>query len=220
MDDQIDTKQLGDVILRTFYPKQEGPLPIILLLHGWTGDENSMWIFSRHLPPNHILVAPRGLYSSPLGGFSWNLDQTKGWPSVNDFSSAIETLDHLLDEENFHNADFSQVSLVGFSQGASLAYAYIIQYPSKFLRFVGLSGFLPEDIEGLLTNRPLEGKQGYITHGTQDHLVPVDKARKAVKLLESAGAKVTYCEDDVGHKLSLDCFIGMENFFKRSIGSS
>lgn len=220
MDDQIEIKKFGDITVRVSYPSGSGLHPVILLLHGWTGDENSMWIFTNHLPTNHILVAPRGLYSSPLGGFSWDLDQTKGWPSVNDFSSAIESLNQLLDEKYIHEADFSQVSLVGFSQGAALAYTHILQYPSRFLRFVGLSGFLPEDIESLTTNQPLIGKEGYVTHGTQDHLVPVDKARKAVKFLESAGAKVTYCEDDVGHKLSLECFVGMENFFKRSIGST
>ena len=35
-----------------------------------------------------------------------------------------------------------------------------------------------------------------------------------MSLLEQAGAQVTYCEADVGHKVSADCLRGLENFFK------
>ncbi len=214
MDDQIEIKQIGDCIVRVYNPPQEGPHPVTLLLHGWTGDENSMWVFSLHLPPGNILIAPRGLYSSPLGGYSWHPLQTKAWPNIDDFYPAIEKINQILDESYFQNADFSRLSVVGFSQGAALAYTFILQRPSIFYRFAGLSGFLPEGVESILTDRPLEGKRGYVAHGTQDNLVSVARARKAVELLETAGAQVTYCEDDVGHKLSLECFRGMETFFR------
>jgi hypothetical protein len=35
-----------------------------------------------------------------------------------------------------------------------------------------------------------------------------------VALLEKAGATVTYCEEDVGHKLSAGCFRGLESYFR------
>ena len=38
----------------------DSPNPrLLLLLHGWTGDENSMWVFARGLSPNYWIVAPR-----------------------------------------------------------------------------------------------------------------------------------------------------------------
>lgn len=213
MDEQIEIKQIGDINLRVYTPPGDGPYPVILLLHGWTGDENSMWIFSPHLPPGHVLIAPRGLYPSPLGGYSWHPFQNKAWPNVEDFYPAIETINQILDDVYFNNADFSRLSVVGFSQGAALAYTYLIKHPPIFVKFAGLSGFLPEGIEDILSGRPLEGKQGYVTHGTQDNLVPIARARRSVELLESAGAQITYCEGDVGHKLSIECFRGMETFF-------
>jgi predicted esterase len=54
-----------------------------------------------------------------------------------------------------------------------------------------------------------------MAHGTQDALVPVARARQARQILLEAGAQVTYCEDDVGHKLSASCFRGLETFFAR-----
>jgi hypothetical protein len=32
-------------------------------------------------------------------------------------------------------------------------------------------------------------------------------------MLERAGAQVTYCEEDVGHKLSAPCFNALKSFF-------
>ena len=56
----------------------------------------------------------------------------------------------------------------------------------------------------------------FLAHGAFDEIVPVGRAREAVKLLGQAGAQVTYCEDDVGHKLSLSCFQSLQTFFVRN----
>jgi len=37
----------------------------------------------------------------------------------------------------------------------------------------------------------------------------------SIGLLENAGATVTYCEDNVGHKLSIKCFRGLEAFYEK-----
>jgi phospholipase/carboxylesterase len=55
----------------------------------------------------------------------------------------------------------------------------------------------------------------FIAHGTTDNLVPVEMARESANLLKQAGANVTYCEEEVGHKLSAPCFRGLEAFFAR-----
>jgi predicted esterase len=85
-------------------------------------------------------------------------------------------------------------------------------FPHRLCKIVGLSGFLPEGAEALARNRPLQGKLVFVAHGRQDHLVSITRARESVDMLEQAGAQVSYCEDDVGHKLSLSCFKGLEAF--------
>ena len=61
--------------------------------------------------------------------------------------------------------------------------------------------------------RVLAGKHFFVAHGTQDNLVPVERARESIELLEQAGAQVTFCEAEVGHKVSADCLRGLESFF-------
>jgi phospholipase/carboxylesterase len=209
--------EVGDWVFRQQTPAGAGPFPLILLIHGWTGDENSMWIFASRLPKNAMLVAPRGLFPAPLGGYGWQATLDRIWPDVADFQPAMTAFWNLLTPSNFPLANLDQVNLAGFSQGAALAYSLALAYPQKVGVFAGLSGFAPGGVDALVSSRPLTGKTCFMAHGTRDELVPVARARQARQTLLDAGAQVTYCEDDVGHKLSAACFRGLETFFARTI---
>jgi len=213
MSSRLIDRTIGDWVLRQRVPPGPPPYALILLLHGWTGDENAMWVFASRMPKDALLVALRGIYETPLGGYGWHPHRARGWPWVDEFQPAVEGLVDLLAPENFPEADPSSIRLVGFSQGAALCYAWAMQHPQKIKSLAGLSGFLPEGAEALARNRPLLGKTVFVAHGTQDELVPVVRARQAAQVLEQAGALVTYCEDDVGHKLSSNCFRGLQEFF-------
>jgi len=56
----------------------------------------------------------------------------------------------------------------------------------------------------------------FISLGTLYSLVPVERARQAASVLQLAGASVSYCEEEVGHKLSASCFRGLENYFSET----
>jgi phospholipase/carboxylesterase len=208
---------INDWVMRIRQPEGSGPFPVILMLHGWTGDENSMWVFAPRLPKNALLIAPRGLFSSPSGGYSWHSDIKTRWPSINDFLPAAEKLFEVISSKNFPIGNFSSFHLLGFSQGAALAYSMAILYPERINSLAGLSGFLPDRTTTRLSASALNGLPVFIAHGTGDDLVSVDRARAAVAQIEQAGAQVTYCEDDVGHKLSAKCFHGLEAFYQ-SVG--
>jgi len=193
------------------------------MLHGWTGDENVMWIFASRLPAQAWLIAPRGLHAARPGeaeqngaaqdGFSWTPRRGPAWPQVDAFRPAIDRLLAWLKPENFPGAALQQVDIVGFSQGAALGLALGLLHPPRVRALAALSGFAPQGTERLIENRPLQGKAVFITHGTQDTIVPVGRARTARDLLQQAGADVFYCEDNVGHKLSATCFRSLEVFF-------
>jgi phospholipase/carboxylesterase len=214
-----DSPQVIDIegwIMRLRIPPGDSPHPLVALLHGWTGDETSMWIFATRFPDGAMLLAPRGLYPAKLGGFGWQKSHSQGWPHWNDFLPAIDAFLRILTPTNFPSADLSRVSLVGFSQGAALAYSLALVHPERVISLAGLSGFMPEGVGHLVEQKPLKGKSLFVSHGTQDDLVPVEKARDSVRLLQQAGARVTYCENDVGHKLNATCFRSMQTFFTKA----
>ena len=75
-----------------------------------------------------------------------------------------------------------------------------------------LAGFVPGCVDGLVAQRPLEGKPFFVAHGTRDERVSIDRARASIDILERSGANVTYCEDEVGHKVSLNCLRALRKF--------
>ncbi|MEW5939121.1 MAG: hypothetical protein AB1750_05630 [Chloroflexota bacterium] len=192
------------------------PSRLLLMLHGWTGDENSMWVFVRNFPADYLILAPRGPHVSPNGGYSWRTHPTGtfGRPSLTDLRDSAHALIRLVDSDPARaGIDAGQFDVMGFSQGAALSNVLNCLYPQRVRKAGILAGFMPSGMEELVAQKPLSGKPVFVTHGTQDNLVPIDRARASMALLEQAGAQITYCEADVGHKVSADCLRALETFF-------
>lgn len=190
---------------------------LLVLIHGWTGDENSMWVFTRGLSPDYWMIAPRAPHAlrAESSGFSWRPPHplTFGWSSLEMFLPAAEALIRLVDEYSASvKLDALQFDLMGFSQGAAMVNLMGMLYPHRVRKMGVLAGFVPSGLEELILQKPLAGKNIFVAHGTQDQMVPIDRARASMELLEQAGARVTYCEDDVGHKLSVNCLRALEDY--------
>jgi len=185
---------------------------ILLLLHGWTGDENSMWIFTRNFPADYWILAPRAPNAAEPQGYSWRAPAARGsWPTVDLFRPSIDGLVELLEKWALANGlDGATVDVAGFSQGAALTLTLVALYPARVRKMGILAGFAPQGVEQILAPGLLNGKNIFLAHGTLDEMVPIAMARHAIQLLENAGAKVSYCESEVGHKLSADCLKALE----------
>jgi phospholipase/carboxylesterase len=196
------------------HPPQESRL--LLLIHGFTGDENSMWVFARDLPSDYWIVAPRAPYIAEPSGYSWRPAEISdlGLTGFERLRSVAEALIRLIDtyQASVGLDAAKPVDALGFSQGAAMCSLLAFLYPDRIRKLGILAGFVPASVEPLVEQRPLAGKQVFVAHGTQDEMVPIDRARSSIKILEQAGAQVTYCEDEVGHKLSLTCLQALRKF--------
>ncbi|MEX1143574.1 MAG: alpha/beta fold hydrolase [Anaerolineales bacterium] len=210
--------QLAGWTLKVRPPAQGGePHPVIFLVHGWTGDERSMWVFAQRMPRAALLIAPRAPFVSnnpDLGGFSWVESRAAEFSQLPAFDPAVEAFDDLLAALAAHYpaADFTRFGLVGFSQGGAFGFAYAMRHPQKVSRLAALAGFLPSGSEAQLS--VLENIPVLIAHGSKDETVPVTKAREAQTAFAQAGVAVQYCEADTGHKLGAKCFTQLAEFFR------
>jgi phospholipase/carboxylesterase len=192
------------------------PARLLLLIHGWTGDENSMWVFVDNFPPNFWIISPRAPYVTEPTGYSWRPLRagTHERPAFEDLQPAIESLLAFVDAYSRENAvEASQFEAMGFSQGAAMLAGMALLHPDRTRRLGILAGFVPDGVGEVIQRQPLKGKPVFVAHGTRDERVNIEIARASVRLLEEAGAQVTYCEDDVGHKLSARCLRALQVFF-------
>lgn len=175
-----------------------------------------MWVFAHRLSARYWMVAPRAPYVLESGGYSWRPDQTEHYDQLSPemLESAAEVLVRLMDEYSASvGLDASRFDLMGFSQGAAVSSVLAILYPQRIRKAAFLAGFVPRGLEERLSQRPLEGKPFFVAHGTKDETVTIDQARASIALLERAGAQVTYCEAEVGHKVSAACLRALQVFF-------
>lgn len=232
MPDVTDTHKMtyNGWTMRVRHATQE-PARFLLLLHGWTGDENPMWFFMRKFPAHMWIAAPRGPHDAEGGGYSWRAiirhgfdkpspaaqDNAWGLPSLSDLKPAADSLIRLVDDLSVSiGVDATQFDVAGFSQGGALTNALILLYPQRIRKAAALAGFMPAGTEDLLAQRALTGKHIFVAHGRQDDLVSFDRAQQSVKMLQQAGAQVTFCESEAGHKVSADCLRGLEAFWGHS----
>jgi len=156
----------------------DGPLPLIVLLHGATGDAQSfLELFTRVADlRGALLLAPQSI------GRTWDLKPgRKGQAS---FGADAGILDHAL-AELFAKApiDPDRVVLLGFSDGASYALTLGIANPQLFRGVVALSpGFA-------VVNGGVDTKQRlFIAHGRRDRMLPFANTRDGVAAgLQRAG---------------------------------
>jgi len=185
------------------------------MLHGFTGDENSMWVFARDLPTRFWIVAPRAPHTTEPSGYSWRPPHASdfGRPSLEQLRPTAEALVRLIDAYQLSaGIDANVFDVMGFSQGAAMSNLLTFLYPERIRKAGILAGFVPSGLDELVSTRPLEGKPFFVAHGTKDEMVPIDRARSSIEILEQAGAQVTYCEDEVGHKVSLTCLRALRDF--------
>jgi phospholipase/carboxylesterase len=208
----------GDWTLRV-RPTQSPSPRLLVLLHGWTGDENSMWTLgvTRRLSAGYWIIAPRAPHAADPGGFSWRmLDPTTfGFPTYEALAPAADGLIRLIDEYSASvEVDAAQFDVMGFSQGAAMTNVIGILHPHRIRKMGVLAGFVPAGLENVIQQKPLAGKNIFVAHGTQDQMIPIDRARASMAFLKQAGAQITYCEDEVGHKLSANCLRSLESYLQ------
>jgi phospholipase/carboxylesterase len=209
------TTTFEDWTIRMQAPESK-PVRVMVMLHGWTGDEESMWFFTRDLVSNYWLLAPRAPYPGKPSGFSWRpmTSLTSFPPSYEQMRPSAAMLEDLIERWGIANAvDVRQVDMMGFSQGAAMTLTYALTYPERLRKFAVLAGFTPIESSHLLISQPLKGKSVFVAHGTVDEMVPIEMARETKSNLETAGAQVVYCEAKIGHKVSSECLTALGKFF-------
>jgi phospholipase/carboxylesterase len=206
--------KIKDWIFRIKTPSQKADASkLMLLLHGHLGNEKSMWILTKKLPKSYTFIAPRAPVKTGENQYSWH-EISQQWPGLDHYKDLAEMLLDRVHKWCEDNAiECNRFDVMGFSQGAVMAYALAFLYPEEVGKVAALASFIPQGWKSEIDPRSIKNKSFFIAHGTEDEIIPIQKASKAAEWLNENGADIRFCKADIGHKLSADCFKGLGKFF-------
>jgi phospholipase/carboxylesterase len=111
----------------------------------------------------------------------------------------------------------NETHICGFSQGGILSYALALQHPDLFSKVACMSCY-PE--EKLLVNisknkKIFEKLHFFISHGTEDTIIPLEWGRKAADLLYDLGCYFSFREYMSGHGVNQKNYMDLMDFFTK-----
>lgn len=192
--------------------------PLLILLHGYGSDENDLFSFAAELPDELFIISVKAPYPMQPHGNAWyaiNFDAEKGKWSDNEQAKASRNLIvKFIDEAtNKYPVNKTNVSLLGFSQGAILSYAVALTYPEKIKNIIALSGYINKDIiPNNLEAKDYSNLNFYCSHGSVDQVIPIDWARQTSPFLKGLSINHKYSEFPVGHGVAPQNFYELKDW--------
>ena len=158
---------------------------LMVVLHG-LGDsmEGYGWLPEAMDLPwlNYLLVNAPDEYH---GGYSWYDFMEDPAPGV---KRSREALFELLDTQREAGFLARQIFQFGFSQGCLMTMEVAMRYPHKLAGCIGISGYVHEPEAALEEMSPAAKDQEILfTLGTFDPIIPPDKVRGQLNLLQADG---------------------------------
>jgi phospholipase/carboxylesterase len=213
---------------RVWLPERAVNRPLVVMVHGRTGDAKVMWTFSKavaELEP--VVVSPQGTVADQLGGFSWWKVEEKDpkathkvIPPSEPLIDAREKLKYFIERATeYYDCDKSRRYAMGFSQGSALLSILVLKEPDLLNAVALLGGFIPSIVktDPELTSgniRALKLPKVFIAHGLRDETVPISRAEEARELFSELGAEVSFSSDDVGHKVGSSSLKALADWLK------
>jgi phospholipase/carboxylesterase len=176
--------------------------PVVIMLHGRGSNEEDLLGIAPMLDDRFLVISARAPYEFPYGGFTWYDLEQEGSPNLSMFDESYRRLSTFLDDViGGYPADPSRVILFGFSMGTVMSFALGLTQPQKIRAVAANSGYLPEVPSLTYRWQELAGTEFFITHGTEDPVIPIVLARRARELMAASNASVIYKEYPMTHTL-------------------
>lgn len=189
--------------------KKTGKTPVLILLHGYGSNEADLFELAKTMDPKFITFSLRAPNPSREGGFCWyELEFLPDRQFKYDYQKAQESRQKILsfisNACKAYQLDSTQVFLLGFSQGAIMAYDIALNVPGKVKGIVALSGRMMEESKLRKTDpRQLARVKFFIGHGNSDNVIKPEEAVKAEAFLkEKQVTELTYKSYEMPHAIS------------------
>ncbi len=187
--------------------------PPLLLLHGTGGDEHDLLPLREYLAPGRPVLAVRGtVLENGMPRFFARLRE--GVFDEDDLRARVDELAAFLTaaEAQYGVAPGSWTA-VGFSNGANIASALLLQRPDALTAAVLLAAMVPfrEPPEADLT-----GKRVAVVNGRRDPMATPEQTATLTEQLRTRGAEVVVIPHDGGHTIDPSTLPPLAEFVQTS----
>lgn len=197
------------------------PLPSFVLLHGYGSNEDDLFSFERFFPAQSAVFSMRAPLALAQGGNAWfSIDFEKPRSEWSNHEEAEQSINQLLGALQVLPTAAGHALLppilVGFSQGAILSLATVLQAPSKIRGVASFSGYWNRDLTPVIPSAervpPL-----WASHGEEDQVIPIAWPDTTYdELQKQSGIVVDYHRFKwLGHGIDADAF----NAFRQWLNS-
>jgi predicted esterase len=192
----------GQPVLATGAPLEQARAAMVLVHGRGASAEDILSLALEFGAEDVAYLAPQAANSTWYPNrFIVPLAQNEPW-----FSSAIATLDLLLEHIAAGGIPAERTILLGFSQGACLALEYAARHPQRYGGVVALSGALiengdqPRTYDGSLSGTPV-----FLGCSDVDPHIPAGRVERSADVLRGLGAEVTLqIYPSMGHTVNRD----------------
>ena len=167
------------------------PLPSFVLLHGYGSNEDDLFSFERFFPAQSAVFSMRAPLALAQGGRAWfSIDFEKPRSEWSNHEEAEQSIDQLLGALEALPAAAGCALLppvlVGFSQGAILSLATVLQAPTKIRGVAAFSGYWNKDLTcGLRTEK--RTKSSPLLGQTPPTMSSINKVESSWITIDSSG---------------------------------
>jgi phospholipase/carboxylesterase len=208
---------------RVVYPENSTAKthPTLVMLHGRGADEEDLVGLSQYYDRRLLVLSVRAPFPFPGGGgYTWYDVGEVGTPEPAMFTASYDKLSQFFDDAlKNYPIDPGRLFLLGFSMGTVMSFALSLTRPELFRGVMAYSGYVPERTHLTFQWQGLAHLEYFISHGTQDPVIPIDFARRTRELFRASNARVTYKEYPIGHQLSEEGLADSVLFFNRLLGN-
>jgi phospholipase/carboxylesterase len=190
-----DIPDLG--FIYRFEPGADPTRPPVLLLHGTGGDEDDLLPFGRAVAPGSALLSPRGkALENGMARFFKRFAEGKF--DEDDVRLRAGELADFIDAARAAYQIAAPIA-IGYSNGANVAAAILLQRPAALAGAVLLRAMAPfrQPPKVDLTGKPI-----LMIEGAGDRMIPADSTARLAETFAEAGAAFKQELVPTGHQLS------------------
>ena len=196
--------------------------PLLVLLHGKGANEEDLFTLAGHFDPRFVVISLRAPHEMAPGYYRWYERKDSPQGSVfneDEIEASRLFLMQAIDEAVIAcDADPSQVFVLGFSQGASMALALALTMPHRLRGVVSIAGRLvPLALPHTMNAAALAV---LLQHGQQDEVVAFAETVAASARFTALGIKQQLQEYQAGHTVTPNMLRDARRFLSAQLNAA